>query len=371
MNEERTRILQMVKEGKLSVNEALTLLEELEKAKKSQEKKHEEIVNELSTVIDSQDKEKVTGSTLQSAADKIFGFVDTAISKIKELDLDFNFGKYENVSHVYEKKDVNFGEMVIDIANGSIQVIPWDQNDVRIECEAKVYRVQTVDEAKEALFQNVIFTIEENKLRFSTQQKLMKVNTILYVPQSSYERVRLRTFNGPISGEKLTTKDFKIKAANGKIDINQLTSKHAEIETANGHIAVANSQVEDFEAETVNGRLSLEGDFEKVDVQTFNGNIDCIIKGNTCKYIQTRAVTGAIDLIVPDGITIEGELKSNLGGFTVELDDLQIVEEKSEMAQKLFRFKTNNKSEQKLHVLADTKTGSITMKKQKGIVLVK
>ena len=64
MKEERKRILKMVEEGKLTVDEALGLLEELEKSTKSMEEKQEKLVNELATVVQFEESKKENGSQL-------------------------------------------------------------------------------------------------------------------------------------------------------------------------------------------------------------------------------------------------------------------------------------------------------------------
>lgn len=58
MKEERKRILKMVEDGKLSVEEALTLLEKLEKAEDTAEQKQEEIIKELSTAVKFEEEKK-------------------------------------------------------------------------------------------------------------------------------------------------------------------------------------------------------------------------------------------------------------------------------------------------------------------------
>lgn len=58
MKEERKRILKMVEEGKLSVDEALTLLEELEKAGQTVEQKQEQIAHEISTAFKFEEAKK-------------------------------------------------------------------------------------------------------------------------------------------------------------------------------------------------------------------------------------------------------------------------------------------------------------------------
>lgn len=58
MKEERKRILKMVEEGKISVDEALSLIEDLEKATQTQEQKQEKIAQELSTAFKFEEAKK-------------------------------------------------------------------------------------------------------------------------------------------------------------------------------------------------------------------------------------------------------------------------------------------------------------------------
>jgi DUF4097 and DUF4098 domain-containing protein YvlB len=363
MNEERKRILQMVEEGKLTVDEALTLLDELQKAEKTMEQKQADIVNELSTAVKFEEsrKEDPFQDRFKSAKEKVFEFVDSALKKIKDLDLDFNFGHSVEISHIFHHGDAYIKDIDIDVANGSIRLAAWDQKDVRIECQAKVYRVETQDQARQNFLRDVIFAIEGQKLKFNTQQKLMKVDAVIYVPKEDYERIRIRMFNGPISGEELNVSDFRVKTANGKINLDRLHGKKAEVETANGHISVLNCVLDDLEAETINGAIKLDGDFRKMETQSFNGNITFHLRGERSELIIAKATTGAVDLFVPEGIPVNGELKTNLGGFNVKLEGIKILEEKSEMIQKLLRFESVNHPDRMLKVFVDTKTGSITI----------
>lgn len=368
MNEEKKRILTMLEEGKLTVDEALKLLEELGKAEKTMEQKQEEIVHELSTAVKFEEakKEDPFQDKFKTAKDKVFDFVDSALKKIKDLDLDFNFGQSVEISHIFQHSDVYIKDMDIDVANGSVKLAAWDQKDVRIECQAKVYRVDNQDQARQNFLKDVIFAIEGQKLRFITQQKLMKIDAVIYVPTDEYERIRVRMFNGPISSEELMVSDFRVKTANGKITLNRMNGKKAEVETANGHVTFQNSTFDEVEAETINGAIKLDGDFKKMETQTFNGNITYNLRGERSELIIAKATTGAVDLYVPEGIPVNGELKTNLGGFNVKLEGIHILEEKSEMIQKLLRFESVNHPDRMLKVFVDTKTGSITIHKSEN-----
>lgn len=365
MKEERIRILKMVEEGKLKVEEALILLEELEKAQQTMEQKQEQMVNELSTAVQFEEakKEEAFQAKYQSTKDKIFDFVDSALKKIKDFDFDLNFGQSVDISHIFQHGDATMKDIDIDVANGSVKIAAWDQPDVRIECQAKVYRVENQDQARQNFLRDVHFTIENEKLRFSTQQKWMKVDAIVFVPKSQYDRVRIRMFNGMVVGEEMNVGDLRVKTANGKIKLNQVNGRKAELETANGRIKVNSSLFDEIEAETIHGAIMLEGEFKKVDTQSFNGNISYNVRGTSAEWIQAKAITGGVDVFIPEGIPVNGELKTNLGGFHVNLVGVQVLEEKTEMIQKMLRFQSVNHPDKMMRIYADTKTGSITIHK--------
>lgn len=366
MQEERKRILKLVEEGKLSVDEALALLNELEQSQQTMEKKQKQLVNELSTVVtfdETKKDEEPDKFQYQSLKGKIVEFVDTTFKKIKDFDLDFNFGQAIEISHVLQQSDVQLRNIDIDVANGSVQFLPWDQSDVRIECKAKVYRVGTADEARANFLEDVLFNVELERLRFAVQSKWMKVDSIIYIPKVDYEHIRVRMFNGPIQCENVNVKTLKLKTANGKISAQGIYGVKLEAETANGKIKLQNSRITELEAETLNGAIVVDGDYTRAEIQSFNGNITYKLTGTHSEEIEAKTVTGNIELHLPEGLAVNGELKSNLGNFTVELDGIQIFEEKSEIVQKSLQFRPTGTGSQPLKLIADTKTGSISVKK--------
>ncbi|AZU63933.1 DUF4097 family beta strand repeat-containing protein [Neobacillus mesonae] len=365
MKEERKRILILVEDGKLTVDQALTLLEELENAQKSADQKKEQMINELSTVVQFEEakKEDPFQAKYQSTKEKIFEFVDSALKKIKEFDFDLNFGQSVDISHIFHHGDVDLKDIDIDVANGSVKLAAWDQPDVRVECQAKVYRVENQEQARQNFLRDVIFTVEGQKLKFNTQQKWMKVEAVVFVPKAQYERIRVRLFNGPISGSEMNVDDLRVKTANGQIALDHVHGKRGEIETANGKISILTSQIDELEAETINGAINLEGDFKKTEAQSFNGNINYNLSGDRCEWIHAKTTSGAVDLFVPEALPINGELKTNLGGFNLKLTGVQILEEKSEMIQKLLRFQSVNHPDKMLKIYAETKTGTISLEK--------
>lgn len=363
MIEERKQILQMVKDGKISVEEAMSLLEELEQSTHSMKLKEKQMLNELSNVVHFQDKKNENNSyNHQSAKEKFFDFVDSALKKLKDFDFDFNFAQYIEVPHIFQQGNILLNEIQVDIANGKVSIIPWDQKDVRIECVGKVYRVHTIEEARQRFVRDVLFEIKGDTLQFSTKQKWMKLEVKMFVPKLEYQRIKIRMFNGSIDSKDLNVNEFKLKTANGGIFLSRIKSREMEAETINGKVSIINSQCNHLELGTINGAVTVDGDFQHIYLQSFNGNMACNIRGMQCDYIDIRGGTGSIDISIPkDMFTVMGELKTNLGGVQVELEGIQIIEEKSEVIQKMLEFKTIKHLDKKLNIKANTKTGSITV----------
>jgi DUF4097 and DUF4098 domain-containing protein YvlB len=366
ITEERKRILKMIQDGKLTAEEALPLLEQLENDSKTLEGKEEAILTELSTTVNWESGQ--TGSKTKSAKkvkDSLLDFVDKAFKKIKDFDLDFNFGSSVSVQHIFQHSEVYLTDLDIDVANGSVKIVPWSERDVRVECQAKVYQVESHDEARRVFLQDVLFSIEGGKLKYSVQKKKLKVDATIYVPEAAYEAISIRLFNGRIDGEKLQVQKFKAKTANGRITVNHFQTDSFEVETANGHITAKNLVSKKVEAETINGTIQVSGLYSKADIQSFNGNVICTVTSRECETVFIKSTTGNVDLYVPKNGSIQGELKSNIGNIQCDLPNVEKMDQKSEIIQKYLKFKTKKiEKAEPLLVDIETKTGSILVQEK-------
>jgi DUF4097 and DUF4098 domain-containing protein YvlB len=361
MNEERKRILKMVEEGSLTAEEALILLERLEKDNKSDKQAA------VSTRVQSDGGRKEEAQTKQttSTSSKLMDILDSVFRKIRDMDLDLNFGPAVEISHIFQHSDVSLNHVEIDVANGSVKILPWDEKDVRIECETKIYKTETQEAARKAFLQDVVFSIDAGKLQFSVQKKQMKVNAVIYIPRVEYEFVTIRMFNGSITGERLQVKDLKAKTANGKISMTQVVANDLEVETANGPIHVI-GDAKEIEAETINGKIDVIGRYEKTDLRSFNGSIVLELQNENCQTAHIKTTTGNINIYLPNETSVRGELKSNFGKLTCYLQDIDIIQEKNDAVQKILHFKKNKEKDLPFHLFAETKAGSIVIKPSRG-----
>ncbi|WP_066175498.1 DUF4097 family beta strand repeat-containing protein [Bacillus marinisedimentorum] len=364
MNEEKRRILKLVEEGSLKAEEAAILLEALESKKEQpgEQEKEEPADSTLSTHVDPASKQGGKSYKQSATVDRFFDFIDTAVQKIKDFDLDFNFGQAFEVNHTYQHKDVYLQKINIDLSNGDVKLIPWQEKDVKVECQAKVYRVRSQEEARKTFMQSVDFSISGSSLHFGTQKKQMKVFTTIYIPEAHYEDVSVRMFNGAVTGNNISADSVKAKTANGNLTFSGLKGKEVELETANGHIAVKESSGTELEAETLNGKITMDASYVKTDLNSLNGDIVCRLTDARPERLFIRTTTGNVDLFVDEEAMVDGSLKSMLGGFKCDLPEVKVMEEQKDVVQKSLRFKANEGKPTTLFVEAETKTGSIVLK---------
>lgn len=356
MGEEQKMILKMIEDGKITAEEGLALLKELEKST-------EKDLPSTEVKANRNEETEFEGTYNQpSFTDRFVEFIDTAVKKVKDFDIDFNFGPSEEIEQIFQHREQQVTEVDVSIENGSLTFIPWEERDVRVECKVKVYKLKDEEEARKEFMKKVKFEVEGGTLSFKSPAKTMKVNTVVYVPQHEYTNVKLYTFNGQIDVGTITTQSLEAKTVSGRLTFTKLDSKKVILETVNGKISINQLISEHTEAKTVNGSVLVNGSGGKVVVETLNGSIKYSLTETLETSATFKTTTGSIHLTIPEEMKTEGECKTIVGGITCDLPHLRIISEKKEVVSKSLTFVSNRDAETNLQLNAETRTGSIYVK---------
>ncbi|KGX86249.1 DUF4097 family beta strand repeat-containing protein [Pontibacillus litoralis] len=351
MTEERKRILQMIEDGVITASEAEELLEALEHA---EEVKHQS----LSTKVDWNAEQYAKGNSARSSKNYFKQLLGDTIKKIKNVDLDFNFGPHYDVSHIFQHQGVTFSQIEIEVANGSVRVIPWDEEDVRMECEVKVYQVNDQTEAREHFMQCKEYDVGDHTLRFQLDSKKMKADLTLYIPKRLYKTISVKLFNGVIDAEQMDVKQFQAKTTNGKISLHDIRGNELEVESSNSAMALTDIHVSEVKAETLNGKINIEGSIENVQAKCVNGNIHCTWKqGTEAHRAVLKTTTGNINVHLPTVQSVSGTIQTNVGRLKCYIPTLEVQEEVNEILKKEMRFCAGEGDA--LHINGETTTGDI------------
>ncbi len=213
------------------------------------------------------------------------------------------------------------GQLSVSNVNGTVKVLTWDRNEIRIVGEKKAASAEEL-----AAIQMKIETLPE---RARVEVKLPKrkggwfgsgntiraaVNLTITVPTGS-ELALVETVNGNVSVENVTGR-MKVETVNGRVSAKGVRG-HASFETVNGSIDAefqSLAAAAKVEAETVNGGISLRlpADFAAtLDAEVVNGHVECDfpiqLNGKTSRR-QIRGTIGGGGSTI-DASTVNGSIK--------------------------------------------------------------
>ena len=71
-------------------------------------------------------------------------------------------------------------------------------------------------------------------------------------------------------------------------------------------------------------------------------------------------MSGSVEIYIPSGISLSGEISSNMGRLDLQLDDIDRTAEHEQLLQRSIRFKKDvDDSTSPLHIFGEAKTGSV------------
>ncbi|MET3576704.1 DUF4097 family beta strand repeat-containing protein [Bhargavaea ullalensis] len=394
MKDEKSRILDMLEQGTISADEALRLLEKFEDNQEAVKDSHPQLNEEKPAGGNAEEPDNVRGDFGEgSGADEepdregrtgrpssmdefledvrrdftVFGsrfmeFMQTAVDKVKTFDIEKPFGEPVTFSQTYTKSAEGIDEIVADLSLGSLELRVSENEEFRAECDVKAYRADDEEEAKTEFLERFLFVTDSGKLRISSDRKMTQVNIVLHVPKEQYRRLSVRLLSGAFrSDDELTVDQIRVRAANGKIEAAGLHFKEAEFETANGTIRVRDAHGEKIEAETMNGKIDIDGMLKDIEARSVNGHVVVTTRDSEAFKIEAGAVSGAVEIYVPQDAGLNGEALSSLGRVDVRLQDVDRSQEQEQFLQKAVRFtkEGGNPDLPPLSVKGEAKTGTV------------
>jgi len=391
MQNERKRILAMLENGTITTEEALTLLEtlgktgqvekspeakqttvkeqELEKQysePKQQEKvgpfeKPEPIIEDKDPDQPSMDEflEDLT-KDFTNVGDRFMQFMQTAVQKVKSFEFDSPFGNTVTFDHTIAKPATEIDEVIIDIDNGKVTIHTGEIEEVRADFTVKTYNSESEEKAKKDFLDKLLFVNDEGKIRISSDLKMVQVNVELFIPKKDYARISARLLNGSFKMKDATVEKVKVKTANGKIEIAGLTFQNGEFETVNGSIGLNSVTATTIEAETLNGRVYIDGAVKDVEAQSLNGHVVVTTTDPAAEKIEAKTMSGTVEIYIPAGVALSGEIASNMGRLDLKLDDVDRTIEQEQLLHRTIRFKKDVEGNPSpLHIFGEAKTGSV------------
>ena len=328
MTEERRRILDMLSEGKVTVEEAERLLEALQGARRETRKK-----SRINAPLSPIPGVETLQDSLEGLEESLSGW-----SESEDRDKDGKTSMRDDTFVVGDSP-----RLVVRGFNGRIRVRAGEPGSIRVRAKLKKpYEIKY-----SAVQEGDLVTVEakpdqqsEGFLHgFSRQSSGANIEVTVPVTTS----VNLATSNGPVelrgtegSGE-VQTKNAPIKVEQFKGDLNATTKNGSiTIKTLSGsaELATMNSRVyiEDgrgrFEVRTINGPIKFQGSMEPKShnkLSTLNGNIKVALDADPNLVLTAATTNGRVRCEVP-GFVAAVEKRHKLEG-TMGTGEAELIAE--------------------------------------------
>lgn len=295
MTEEKQIILNMLKEGKITVEEASDL---------------------LNAIGDKKSRENDFAGKIGSTVDSIIKKATEAISAI-DLDQAFDINNFNLKGEINSHKDIRvddeIDEINIDLVNGEISVERGTEEGIIISTDIFSKKANLEDYINVEIRDNVL-DIEEN-----TDYKSLgaSVKLRVQVGKDYYEKLNIDTVNAKVEIVDTNFGDLNIDSVNGKIII--INSKaNVDIDNVNGKIDIKNVDGK-LSIDNVSGSIylaTMKG--ELVEVDNISGNIR--VDGLESDRLSANSRSGSIRLYnIKD--TSEIDLETVSGTIVVDTND--------------------------------------------------
>ena len=266
---EKTKILEMLKEGKISVEDSLKLMEAIEEPIKETPKKSESFTSKLSELI-----EDITENVTKAVE-------GVAIN----LDFEgFNNRDYVDSNHFIftDTTPEVIESLKLKGKNGTVKVEGYHGSVIEIRGDYKTRIGKTAD----------IKLIEENsRLELDYDPNAVKYLSIeARIPNVFINEIDVFSTNANICVEDITAKDIYAKTSNSGIAIENTQARLLDLNSSNGKISVEDTKAEKAKISTSNSSIKLEGVYiTETNARTSNGKISI----EYLEPIDTEAIVDA------------------------------------------------------------------------------
>lgn len=290
MDEEKKLILKMLKEDKISEEEAIKLLDALGKKKPDKD---------YNDNFDFEEFGKNLANKVASGLDWGFRKSRSFLSNVDTDDWSFDSFSFSNntkTEETYQTDPEDIERLEVENINGKIHVYSWDKDYIET-----IGHVNYDDKYFDDNYKFIEITKDEDliKISINTEKRKNKfsVDLVIALPKNKLRDIELSSVNGPIIAEILDLDSLEMNTVNGSINAGSISANKLEFSTTSGAIKGAGLDSKEIKAETNNGSIKFDDfDSQVIDMATVNGSIKLNDFALTSEKINLNTVNGSIKL---------------------------------------------------------------------------
>jgi DUF4097 and DUF4098 domain-containing protein YvlB len=243
-------------------------------------------------------------------------------------------------------------DVALSTRNGSIVVEPWDEPGFRVNVTANVVPAAE-GQANDC---GAAKALVEELLKCDAADDSLKIKAV------HGKALTGASFDVKLPREFLY--DMDLKTQNGRVSLGEFECRMIKVETSNGRIELDNTGGVITELETSNGRIDVSAVTQRLSAKTSNGGITIIprkITGESQYVLKTS--NGAIEVKLEDAdkVGYHIDAKTSLGRIVVDLPNLAYQVRDEETVRREVVAETSGFSEDtdRLTIKARTSNGQV------------
>ena len=306
MNNQKERIMDLMRKGIITELEAIELLE---KSGLSTDDNTSDGEQANTSQTDKEGYQTDSSEAIKQFVNQAGSFMKTMFHSAKKSvdnNVDFSNG-FPSLKHVTKSDFKAFEDQVtalsVSATSGDVTVIAKDVQKTIVEVSYKVYGGISKDALDAFIRENVTIDIEQGELIVAVKSKRIVVDLTITMATNQLQNAKFDVVNGSMTLENLVLADLNVKKVNGDVSIKGGRADAVTVKTVNGEIRVAT-------------------DFETADINSVNGEVIITESAIDGESLKVKNVNGDIKISVPKNIGLVGYVKTTFGKYKtrVELD---------------------------------------------------
>lgn len=307
MSDEKKLILKMLQEGKITEDEAITLLDSIKDKKKATR----------------------TNTDFDSLINKISETASKIGKKSQEMVSNFDFEDFTNMFTVTDQKNKAerlASENIIGLENpslyvenqsGKIKIYSWDNEEIQVTAD-----VSYDDRFIADTYDFISIRREDDKVYIepnydSVSGRYFSINLSIALPEKHFKEISLKSTNANLEIEDVKADSLLVKTINAKISGKNIEAKEGEVSSTNARISLENLSGDKLQIKTTNGKIDIKDiDYLDLEMKTTNGSLVVANLGARTESIYAKTSNGNISIALKNIFKpIKAKMKNNFKGL--------------------------------------------------------
>lgn len=267
MSDEKKLILKMLKEGKITEDEAIKLLESMGQNKKEKENPFSQIdVNIIERIA----------QAANIVSKKSQEFINNIDFDNLNIGFDFKTGTRSTTERICTENllGVENPDLSIENLNGHITLYSWENEEI----EARA-NINYDDKAVSGNYNFLSLYKEDNKIFVkpnyeNSSARHFDMDMTIAIPQKLFNEISITSTNASIKIDDITCNKLDLNSTNAKISVKNIKATDSKINSTNAKIEIENVLGDSIEISTTNGKIQTKAlGIRAINLSTTNGSL--------------------------------------------------------------------------------------------------